>query len=215
MDAFSDLLEDNWTHSPSWERNSPPSDSKQQIPSNTILQPHQRSLFLDFRWLYVNPNIILQWAESLRGQQGTSQSQIQCLNEFFGELKEKKKKKDLIFQSIQLHEYNGLLHMNRSGYLKSWRASEPITTWWLNMLDCSSTSGLLWVRDVLSLALGSPVFITQQWVKGGHSIEISTFPLDAPTEVWTPQWKPMVMATFSSPSFFLSQARNKLLAQLS
>ena len=93
MDAFSDLLEDNWTHSPSWERNSPPSDSKQQIPSNTILQPHQRSLFLDFRWLYVNPNIILQWAESLRGQQGTSQSQIQCLNEFFGELKEKKKKK--------------------------------------------------------------------------------------------------------------------------
>ena len=78
-----------------------------------------------------------------------------------------------------------------------------------------STNGQLWVGDVLSLALGSPVFITQQWVKGEHSIEISTFPLDVPTEVWTPQWKPMVMAIFSSPSFFLSQARNKLLAQLS
>lgn len=83
------------------------------------------------------------------------------------------------------------------------------------MLDHSSTSGQLWVGDELSLALGSPVFITQQWVKGEHSIEISTFPLDVPTEVWTPQWKPMVIAIFSSPSFFLSQARNKLLAQLS
>ena len=76
------------------------------------------SLFLDFRWLYVNPNIILQWAGCLRGQQGASQSQIKCLNEFFGELKEEKKK-DLTFQSIQLHEYNGLLQKNRSGCLES------------------------------------------------------------------------------------------------
>ena len=51
------------------------------------------SLFLDFRWLYVNPNTILQWVGCLRGQQGTFQSQIKCLNEFFGELKEKKKKR--------------------------------------------------------------------------------------------------------------------------
>lgn len=46
MDPFSHLLEDNGTHFPSWEVESPPSltspiATKQQVPSKTIFQPHQ------------------------------------------------------------------------------------------------------------------------------------------------------------------------------
>lgn len=57
---------------------------------------------------------------------------------------------------MQLHEYNWLEQINRPGCVKFWRTSEPIATWWLNILDSSSITKQWCSAGVLRLAQGAP-----------------------------------------------------------
>lgn len=101
-DPFSDLLEDNWTHFPSWEVEAHPAWLHPLLPSSkfpVILSSNlvKCSLFLKVGWLCLSFNIVLQRAQGLQGRWEISPNAFslwhkdiklkwcECIVKFFGE----------------------------------------------------------------------------------------------------------------------------------